>query len=536
MKRKFTAILLVLCMVLSMYSTAFAVVGVDPPKDSDTFVITSIGPSLISPGPELISEPALDYSDAANWAYFEEGQGRPVDLFLICPTVDTRSETNSFDLNDKLKGRFVNALDMERGIYENSARMFSPYYRQMSMNAYRLDKDQQAQARAVAYNDISAAFRWYLDNENGGRGFILAGFSQGSDMCLELLKEYFGGDSAEAMALRSKLIAVYSIGWSVTEEMAAAYPQIVPAKGETDTGVVISFDCEDGSLDGTLVNPAGTRALSINPLNWKTDGTKADKALNKGAVMSTGAEPQPALCGAYIGSRGELVVTDVAAADYPAAIDIFPEGSYHVYDYMFFFENLRKNVAARTAAWQAEHPFRDVADGLWYSDAVKFAYEKGLMEGSRTGIFNPDKKLTRAQLATVLWRIAGEPYVNYALPYSDVPQELWYSEAVRWAAAEKITDRISGGFGPNEPISREETAEMFFRMARHQGLDLSIDDGRARFSDEGQISDRYRAAINWAVSSGLMEGSNGKLDPKGELSRAQASMLLQRFFGIIYTD
>ncbi|MBR0130493.1 MAG: DUF3089 domain-containing protein [Firmicutes bacterium] len=529
MNRKITSILLVLCMILSMYSTVFAMEGVEAPKDGDTFVITSIGV------PEDAGDPALDYAEASNWAYFEADKDKPIDVFLICPTVDTRSETNSFDLNEKLKGKFVSALDMERGIYEEGARMFSPYYRQMSMNAYKLDEGQQAQARAVAYNDISAAFRWYLDNQNGGRGLILAGFSQGSDMCLELLKEYFGGEGAEAKALRDKLIAVYSIGWSVTEEMAAAYPQIVPAQGETDTGVVVCFDCEDGSLDGTLVNPAGTRALSINPLNWKTDRTAADKALNKGAVMSTGAEPVPELCGAYIGERGELVVTDVMAADYPAVIDIFPEGSYHIYDYMFFFSNLKENVAVRTAAWQAEHPFRDVADGLWYSDAVQYVNEKGLMDGTSTGIFNPDRPFTRAQLVTVLWRVAGEPVVNYALPYSDVQQGLWYSEAVRWAAAEKITDKSSGAFGPNEPISREETVKLFWNAAKQQGVDVSVgeDTNILSYDDAFAISEGYAPAMQWAVGSGLVEGSNGKLNPHGSLSRAQAAMLLQRFCGII---
>ncbi len=296
---------------------------------------------------------ALDYSQMDNWAYFEMGEDRDVDVFLICPTVDTMSETNAFDLNDKLKSNFIYALDLEKGIYEETGRLFSPYYRQMSINAYYLPETEREQARQIAYQDVSAAFRWYLDHENDGRGIILAGFSQGGEMCLELLKEYYGGESEEAAALRDRLIAVYSIGWSVTEEMTDAYPQIVPASGETDVGTVISFDCENGSVTETIIIPAGMHALSINPLNWKTDGTVADRSLNHGAVMQTDADPIPALCGAYIGNRGELIVTDVDVADYPPVLDIFPEGAYHLYDYMFFFTNLKENVAARTAAWLA---------------------------------------------------------------------------------------------------------------------------------------------------------------------------------------
>ena len=297
---------------------------------------------------------ALDYSITDNWAYFKTGEDRDADVFLICPTVDTKSAANSFDLNDKLKSNFIRALDLEKGIYEETGRLYSPYYRQMSINAYKLPGAERDKAKQVAYEDISAAFRWYLDHENEGRGIILAGFSQGGEMCLELLKEYYGGESEEAQALRDRLIAVYSIGWSVTEEMTEAYPQIIPASGETDVGTVISFDCEDGTVTETIVIPAGMKALSINPLNWKTDGTAADKSLNLGAVMQTGAGPVPALCGAYIGNRGELIVTDINTADYPPVLDFLPEGAFHLYDYQFFFTNLKENVAARAAAWSAK--------------------------------------------------------------------------------------------------------------------------------------------------------------------------------------
>ena len=297
------------------------------------------------------AEPAgPDYGDPASWAYFALGEDKDVDVFLVCPLVDTRSERNAYDLNDKLKGRFVSALDMEKGIYEDVGRLYSPYYRQMSAGAYRLPEAEREKTKAVAYADVSAAFRWYLDHENGGRPLVLAGFSQGSEMCLELLKEFFG-DTAEGEALRARLVTVFAIGWRVTEADTQAYPQIVPAQGEKDLGTVVSFDCEDGSLTETIILPAGVKTLSINPLNWKTDETPADRSENLGAVMSTGAEPIPALCGAYIGDRGQLVVTDVAAGDYPPGLDLFPAGAYHVYDYLFFFMNLKQNLSDRVAAY-----------------------------------------------------------------------------------------------------------------------------------------------------------------------------------------
>ena len=332
--------------------------------------------------PQAQSDP-IDYADPQNWAYYEKGKDKPVDVFLICPTVDTRSETNSLEINDKLKGRFVSALDMEKGIYEETGRLFSPYYRQMSINAFKLSGEAFDRAEDFAYRDISDAFRWYLDHENNGRGLILAGFSQGSDMCMKLLEEYFGTGSAEAEALRDQLITVYAIGWRLTEEMTEQYPQIVPASGEDDIGTVVAFDCEDGTLTGTIIIPEGVTTMSINPLNWKTDDTPADKTLNKGAVMVTGAKPIPELCGAYIGKRGELVVTDIEKADYPPVIDILPEGAYHIYDYLFYFTNLKENIAVRTQAWMAGQ------DGAAEAAKLQGIRERGVLKVGSTGDYNP---------------------------------------------------------------------------------------------------------------------------------------------------
>ena len=201
---------------LRILAAVLAVCWIGCNRGSRQETAASASPSI--PEPAVTAEPAgPDYGDPGSWAYFAEGEDKDADVFLICPLVDTRSERNAYDLNDKLKERFVNALDMEKGIYEDVGRLYSPFYRQMSMNAYRLPEPEREMTRAVAYADISAAFRWYLDHENNGRPLILAGFSQGAEMCLELLKEFFG-DTPEGGALRERLITVYAIGWRVTEE------------------------------------------------------------------------------------------------------------------------------------------------------------------------------------------------------------------------------------------------------------------------------------------------------------------------------
>ena len=297
----------------------------------------------------------VDYSDENNWAYYGIGEDKDVDLFLVCPTVDTLDEENMSLENDVMKGYFEGALNMERGIYEDRCRMYAPYYRQMAMNGYSLEDAEETERRlAFAYNDVSDAFAYYIENENDGRPIILAGFSQGADMCYRLMEEYFGDKE-----LQDQLVAVYGIGWAVTEDMVEAYPQIVPANSADDIGVVISFDCEAPEVTETIVNPAGQKAYSINPLNWKTDGTPADKSENIGACFTkySGEIKSEAagLCGCYIDEeRGALKVTDVSPEDYPAVIDIFPDGAYHIYDYQFFFRNLQENVQHRVELYMEQ--------------------------------------------------------------------------------------------------------------------------------------------------------------------------------------
>ena len=289
----------------------------------------------------------VDYANEDNWAYFGIGEDKDVDLFLICPTVDMRDEYNMSMDDEETKARFPGALNMQRGIYEDSTRMYAPYYRQAAMKIYDLTEEEREPYLALAYSDISAAFAWYLENENEGRPIILAGFSQGADMCLRLLEEYFGDES-----LYNQLVAVYAVGWSCTEEMVQEYPQIVPAQSADDIGTVICFDCEAPEVTETVITPAGTRSYSINPLNWKTDGTVADKSENIGACFTSYSgeikREEINLCGCYIDEeRGVLKVTDVTPADFPPVLPIFPEGAYHIYDYQFFYRNLQENVANR---------------------------------------------------------------------------------------------------------------------------------------------------------------------------------------------
>lgn len=295
-----------------------------------------------------------DYSDDANWAYFDEDvTDKRADIFFVCPTIYFGSDDScNMELSDEdSKADFLGAINMEKGIYDYGSRFFAPYYQQVSLNVYEMEDSDRERYLALAFDDVKAAFEYYYENCNDGRPMILAGFSQGADMCIRLMKECFQEKNRQ-----NQLIACYAIGWSITAEEIRDYPQIKFAKGESDTGVMISFNSEAESIEHSLMVPRGMKTLAINPLNWKTDQTVADKNLNLGACFTDYdgkiTKEVSHLTGAYIDDvRGTLKVSDVQPEEYPAGLGIFEEGIYHLYDYQFFYRNLQKNVQTRMNAY-----------------------------------------------------------------------------------------------------------------------------------------------------------------------------------------
>ena len=302
-------------------------------------------------GPPL-GEPA-DYSRLENWAYFEADSPKFVDVFFVCPTVFRGDENHTnMDLSDEeTRRKFLGATNMEKGIYDRETRFFAPYYRMAGFATRSLSGGGREACLALAYRDVREAFLHYLANENADRPFILAGFSQGSDHVLRLLKEFGARED-----VKNRLVAAYCPGWILTPEDIAAYPHLSPAKGEDDLGVIISFNSEAPQVTASPIVPEKVKSLSINPLSWRRNHAKADKKLNLGACF-TGYDGEikrevPALTGAYIDKkRGTLKVTDVNPEEYPPRLADYPAGVYHIYDYQFFYRNLQENVAVRIAAY-----------------------------------------------------------------------------------------------------------------------------------------------------------------------------------------
>lgn len=301
----------------------------------------------------------LDYGDPQNWVYLASEDGETaVDVFFIAPSAFGGGEGSYImDLtNEKTRGNFIGVINMEKGIYDRNTRFYAPIYRQVG---YRVNNLPEAEAEAFmrsAYADVKDAFVYYLAHWNEGRPFVLAGFSQGAEMALRLMKDCFGDES-----LQAQLIACYAIGWRLTEEETAVWPQLRAAQGEKDTGVIVTFNTEAEDVQDSLMIPAGTKTLAINPLNWKTDGELAGKELNLGACFTDYGgnilDEVPALTGAYLDeTRGALKVTDIDPAVYNGTLSILAPGVYHLYDYQFFYRNLEKNVQNRIQAYMNKEP------------------------------------------------------------------------------------------------------------------------------------------------------------------------------------
>ena len=179
-------------------------------------------------------------------------------------------------------------------------------------------------------------------------------------------------------------------------------------------------------------------------------------------------------------------------------------------------------------------PFEDVGTDAWYSDAVAYVYRNGLMSGTSGSTFSPDAAITRAQLVTILWRMAGSPQVNGLMDFDDVSQDAYYTEAVRWAASEGIAGGYGNGlFGSDDPITREQMAAILYRFAQHMGYDVSIgeDTNILSYTDALDVSGYAVAALQWACGAGIIRGTGdgSTLTPQGGATRAQAAVILTRF-------
>ena len=311
---------------------------------------------------------APDYSQKSSWYKFPEIT-EDVDTFYINSTAyifgsfkDNAPEYAPLD-NEEMRAGFVEEYLTQASVYEGLTNVFMPYYRQAGMGVMKKSRletgNVDAAISGIPYSDITSALDYYFTNCNNGRPFIIAGHSQGSAILRLVLKKYF----KEHPDYYKRMIAAYAIGYSITKDDLKEFPHMKFATGETDTGVIISWNTEgkenvEGNVKTAVLLPG---AISINPLNWKLDDTYAPASENLGSLtVNEKGEPEIADIGAdaqIIPSRG-TVVTNAKPDPMPEeaakiTAEFFGPGARHDNDYTFYYNNIKANVAKRIAAYKA---------------------------------------------------------------------------------------------------------------------------------------------------------------------------------------
>ena len=177
------------------------------------------------------------------------------------------------------------------------------------------------------------------------------------------------------------------------------------------------------------------------------------------------------------------------------------------------------------------NPFTDVSEKDWFYGDVMFVYENGLMLGTSKTLFSPHGTATRGMMATILWRMEGSPAPKGKNSFTDVEAGKWYADAITWTAENSIFAGYGKDkFGPDDPITREQLAAIFYRYADCKGYDLTVKGNLDKFKDADKITDYAKTAMQWAVGSGLVKGKSGNLlDPQGTATRAEIAAMLHRF-------
>ncbi len=180
------------------------------------------------------------------------------------------------------------------------------------------------------------------------------------------------------------------------------------------------------------------------------------------------------------------------------------------------------------------NPFKDVVEGQWYYEGVKFASQKGLFNGTAADTFSPNDPMTRGMLVTVLWRLDGKTAPKAAASFTDVDAKAYYAEAVAWASENGVVNGIGNNrFDPEGKVTREQIAAILYRYAEKKGIDVTKRADLSVFPDAAGVSSYARVALSWAVSheliNGLAEGGKSYLAPQGNATRAQVATILARY-------
>ena len=302
----------------------------------------------------------------------------------------------------------------------------------------------------------------------------------------------------------------------------------VEQNGIDETTILHTEEKHDGTSYNLIKNTLKSNAFSLYDISLLKNGTPVQPTETV-TVRIPISEADTEKAGKVYRVENNSTFTDMAS---------WVEGEYycfrtnHFSEYVVAFEPLfADSEICEGGADCPSGKFVDVDPKQWYHPYVDYAVTHGLFGGTSENTFEPETAMTRAMLVTVLWRYEGKP-MGYQNTFVDVNAKSgsWYIDAVAWAAANNIVGGIGNGkFDPESKITREQMATILFRYAQKKEIDTSRRGDLSAFPDADKVSSYATSAMQWAVAEGLINGSDGKLLPQGNATRAQVATILVRF-------
>lgn len=302
--------------------------------------------------------PEPDYSSADAWACLPTkhngsdtvpvGSGEKdmqaaavVDVFYIYPTLDLSGGNWNADTHDKKLNDFIDktAIRVQATAFNGSCKVYAPRYRQGTLASFYSLEGNGGKALKLAYKDIESAFQYYMRNYNHGRPFIIAGHSQGTLMAYQLVQEFI-----DTTALRKQMVAAYLVGYRIRKDY---FRNLKPCDSATQTGCYITWNSIKPGEENSKLSKFFS-GVCVNPLTWKQDSGYVDALYNLGTVNHKFKIDQHEVGAAC--KNGILSVSTPRDGGYKS----FGTG-YHIYDYSFFYMNIRKNVQQRIDAYLKGH-------------------------------------------------------------------------------------------------------------------------------------------------------------------------------------
>ncbi len=298
----------------------------------------------------LTREPEPDYALVQDWVSLPTAPQKAVDVFWVYPTVyQGKPVVAAIDSAQMRQGAEFTLL-AQASVFEDSANIFAPLYRQTNLSVVSMDPDTRERYFNVGREDVKKAFAYYLKNLNHGRPFILAGHSQGSEVLTAIVRE----DLARP-EFRERMVAAYIIGWSITRQDLKDNPFMKICRSADQTGCIVTYNSVAAGYQAkspTILPDA----VSVNPLSWSADDGLAPASENLGSVIFDEQGRRQTVAN-FTSARNQDGGVVVAPAD-PSMLTALPfgPGIYHAYDYNLFYMNLKANAAQRIKAFQAGGP------------------------------------------------------------------------------------------------------------------------------------------------------------------------------------